>query len=470
MTAPIPLFGPGRRAKSPYVTAKSLQNLYCEVRPQGEKAAIVAYGTPGLDLFVDFGATPIRGGLEFEPGNVCYVVHRGTLWEINNAGVTTNRGALATTTGRVSMSHNGVEVCIVDGTNGYIYDTGTTVFSTIASAMFASPTTVAYLAARFVATFADSSRFQWSDPDDGLTWGALSFANAETNPDPLVSVFASNGQLVLEGSITAEYWGLSGTDDQPFTSLPGTATEWGLAARWSIAKFDNTFACLVKNRMGQVMVAQLNGYLPKKISSVDMDAIINGYSTVSDASAYSYMLGGHPMYVISFPTAGFTWLYDGSTGIWSSLKSAGITRHVGEFSFPFLSRMLVADYSVGRLYSIAPAALTDNGASIERQLVSENAVAPGLEFVEADTLRVDMEVGVGLSTGAGSNPQIGLRVSRDNGKTWGAQMMRSMGQIGEYLTRVEWRQLGTARALNFELSVTDPVPVAFVAAWLNPEN
>jgi hypothetical protein len=31
----------------------------------------------------------------------------------------------------------------------------------------------------------------------------------------------------------------------------------GLAARWSIAKFDNTMACLWKNRMGQVMVAKL---------------------------------------------------------------------------------------------------------------------------------------------------------------------------------------------------------------------
>jgi hypothetical protein len=115
--------------------------------------------------------------------------------------------------------------------------------------------------------------------------------------------------------------------DTAFTEIRGTATEWGLAATWSVAKFDNSIAMLVKNRMGQVMVAQLAGYLPKKISTPDLDSIINGYSTVNDASAYSYMLGGHPMYVINFPSAnamgGATWLYDSSTSIWTQLDSLG---------------------------------------------------------------------------------------------------------------------------------------------------
>jgi hypothetical protein len=79
----IPLFGLGQAAKSPYVTAKKLQNLYAEQRPQGEKSVLVAYGTPGETLFLDFGAAPCRGGIEFEPGSVCYVVNSGTLWEVN---------------------------------------------------------------------------------------------------------------------------------------------------------------------------------------------------------------------------------------------------------------------------------------------------------------------------------------------------------------------------------------------------
>lgn len=468
----IPLFGLGVAAKSPFVTAKSMQNLYAETRPQGEKSMMVAYGTPGENLFLDVGATPFRGGLEFEPGSIAFAVHRGVLYEINNAGVATNRGLLLTTTGRVSMSHNGTQVMIVDGTYGYIYNTSTLVFAQIVDPDFpANPTTVTFLAGRFVVSFSSSGRFYESDAYNGLSWDALRFANAETSPDPINSIWSSNGQLIPLGDLTTEYWGLSGSLDFSFAPLQGTATEWGLAARFSIAKFDNTMACLIKNRMGQVMVAELAGYLPKKISTPDIDSIINGYATKSDATAYSYMLGGHPMYVISFPTAGKSWLYDGSTGFWSPLKSFGSTRHNGEFAFTFLGRTLVADSTDGKLYQLTATALTDNGASIERELVSETIANPDGSFLEIDCLRVDMELGVGLTSGQGVNPQIGLSVSRDNGKTWGPQMWKPLGAIGQYGgPPVEWRHLGSPRAATFKLTVTDPVPVVFVSACLNPEN
>ncbi|MFA7279603.1 MAG: packaged DNA stabilization protein [Sterolibacterium sp.] len=467
----IPVFGLGQAAKSPFVTAKMLQNVYAETRPQGEKSSMVGYQTPGLELFTNFGATPCRGGMEFAPLDVCFVVHRGVLWEVNNAGVQTNRGTLLTTTGRVSMADNGTQIMIVDGTYGYIYNTVTNVFAQITHVDYpANAVTVTFLAGRFIINQEGSSRFWWSDLYDGLTWDALNFANAETNPDPIVAVWSSNGQLILEGSVSAEYWGQSGVADQPFALIQGTATEWGLAARWSVAKYDNSIAMLVKNRMGQVMVAQLSGYLPKKISTVDMDSIINGYTSVSDASAYSYMLGGHPMYVISFPSAGYTWLYDGSTGIWTSLKSFGITRHVAEFGFSYINSTVVADYNSGQLYRLKASSLTDNGVSIERSITSETITLPGLERLTVDKFRVDVEVGVGTTSGQGVNPQIGLEVSRDNGKTWGAQMWQTLGAIGAYAFRVEWRRLGTAYNFVFRLTVTDPVPLVLVSASVNPDD
>jgi len=681
--AMIPLFGIGQASKSPFVTAKQITNMYAEVRPQGEKSALVAYGTPGLEApLVDLGATPIRGGREFPSLSVCFVVHRGVFYEVNNAGVTTNRGTLLTTTGRVSMSDNGVQVMIVDGTYGYIYNTQTNVFTqnvlTALPAAAQFPTTVTYLGRRFIINSSGSGRYYCSDVDDGLTWDPLNFANAETNPDPIVAVWVSNGQLALLGSQTTEYWGLSGAVDFPFSLISGTATEWGLAATWSIAKYDNTMAALMKNAQGQVIVARIQGYVPQKISTPDMDSIINGYTNTADATAYSYMLGGHAMYVITFPSAGYTWMYDGSTGFWSSLKSDGMTRYRGEFAFPFLSAIVVADYDVGRLYRISPTTYTDNGDTIEREIIGETIRATDGEFIDIKCLRVDMEVGVGLpgnpfnvpaeylnlpggagdyasspssaalnitgdidvrvyansadwtqgvirtlvsrfngaqisfrfqlqlnaatiyagssvamlfsstrtnntaywtrftvevSTGTfrlylstdgvnwtledtnisgptailastaelaigaedagasnpfpgkiynveiydgingtlvssfdasdamagaatltssatgevytmngtaalvggaiatpGANPQIGLSLSRDNGKTWGAEMLKPMGQQGQYATRVEWRRLGSPRVITPKLRITDAVPVCIVSASINPDN
>jgi len=473
--ARIPLFGIGIASKSPFVSAKRLQNVYVEKRPQGEKSMLVGYGTPGQTLFVDFGATPLRGGLEFPQNNVAYVVHRGTLWEVNNSGVKTIRGTLLTTTGRVSMEHNGVQVMITDGTAGYIYNTSTLAFAQITDPDFpVLPITCAVLGRRFIANFVNSGRFYVSDIDNGLSWDALNFANAESNPDNIVAVFVSNGQLILLGQRTTEFWGNSGALDFPFAALQGTANEWGLGATWSLAKYDNTFACLITNRMGQVMIAKMNGYLPEKISNPDLDSIINGYPSTSNATSYSYMLGGHPMYVITFPSAnsgtGATWLYDGSTGIWSSLKSQGSTRHNAEFSFNLVGRTVISDYAEGQLLYLDGDVLTDNGMSIEREIVGETISAQDLTWLPVERMRVDMETGIGTTQSQGVDPQIGLSISRDNGKTWGPSMWRTAGRIGEYRTRVEWRRLGTTRSFTPKLQLTDPVKLTIVSACLNPES
>jgi hypothetical protein len=468
--AKINVFGLGLASKTPYVTAKGLTNMYAETRPAGEKSAMVGYRTPGLTGFADVGGfSPPRGARPVEKTNTAYVVIGNAFYQVSGSGVMTNLGTLSTSVGRVSMSDNGVQVMIVDGLYGYIYNINTGVFVQITDVDFpANPLTVTFLSARFVINVAASSRFYVSDLNDGLSWDALNFANAETNPDPIIAVWASNGQLILLGSVSMEYWGDSGALDFPFTLIKGTATEWGLAATWSVAKYDNSIACLIKNRMGQVMVAKIAGYLPQKISTPDIDNIINGYATVSDASVYTYMLGGHAMLVISFPTAGYTWLYDGLTSMWSSLKGQGITRHRAEFGFSFLTKTIVTDYQTGILYTLSKTALTDNGRQIESEIISENISSPDDERITVDKLRVDIEVGQGSV--AVEYPQIGLSVSRDNGKTYDAEMMRDIGPIGEYKKTVDWNMLGTARAFVFKLRMSDPFAFTLVSAIVNPPD
>lgn len=466
----INVFGVGQASKSPYVTAKGLQNVYCETRPQGEKSVMVAYGTPGLELFASVvGTMPPRGAISVDSKDFAYCVIGNAFFQISGVGVMTSLGTLSTSVGRVSMADNGVQVMIVDGTYGYIYNTTTGIFAQITDPDFpALPVTVTFLGGRFLISLRGSGRFYWSDLYDGLSWDALNFANAETHPDPTIAVWASNGQAILMGSRTMEFWGNSGALDQPFANIAGTATEWGLAATWSVTKFDNSIACLVKNRMGQVMVAKIAGYLPSRISTPDMDAIINSYDTVNDASAYSYMLGGHNMYVISFPTAGYTWLYDGLTSMWSSLKSFGLTRHRAEFGFSFLNYSLVADYASSKFYKILATATTDNGDQIESTIISETVVSPDMDRLTVNKFRVDMEVGQGTS--GVPYPQVGLSVSRDNGKTYGAEMMRDIGPIGDYVGVAEWTRLGTARSYVFKLRVTDPVKFVLVNAMINPRD
>ena len=173
------------------------------------------------------------------------------------------------------------------------------------------------------------------------------------------------------------------------------------------------------------------------------------------------------MYQITFPTAGKTWLYDATSGMWSSLAyGLDEARHRGEMLVDFNQSSLVADYENGKVYRLGPDVLTDDGTPVVREIVGRHFFKD-YRYVAVHSLQVDFEVGVGLANNV--VPHAMLQISRDNGRTWGNELWTSIGKIGEYLTRVIWRRLGTARDFVFKLRVTDPVKVVISGAALEAE-
>jgi len=457
----IPFIGLGVKQKSSNVTAQRRVNLYLEIKNIGDRYNIVAYGTPGKELFVNFGDTQCRGS--WAQGDFMYQIHRGTWWEVNNAGVMTSRGTFLTTSGRCDIAGNGAQIGIVDGTYMYIYTIATNTLARVTDPdLPANPTTIAFNDGYFIIGFADSGRYYISAPYDGTNIDALDFTTAESNPDDTVRVYVDHGEVIAFGEVTTEFHGNTGATDFPYSRI-GVAIEWGLAARWSVAKFDNSIMYLGKNRMGEVQVVRLNGYTPQPIQDHDFCNAINSYSATSDATAYSYMLDGHPMYVINFPTAGKTWLYDGSTQAISELVSDGLTRDRAEIHVNYLSRNYVTDYTNGKVYRLRNDVYTENGAPIRRTLVGKN-FDNNLNRLSILQFELEMERGVGLATGQGSDPQVMLRYSNDGGHTWSDELWNTMGAIGEYDTRVQWNRLGRAYEFVFEVSISDPVKVTIMGA------
>lgn len=81
--------------------------------------------------------------------------------------------------------------------------------------------------------------------------------------------------------------------------------------------------------------------------------------------------------------------------------------------------------------------------------------------------QLELQTGVGLSSGQGSDPMLMLRVSRNGGKTWGNEVWVSAGKIGQYTRRAIWRRVGRGRDLVFEVSMSDPVLWAIVEATVD---
>lgn len=460
MLQPIPLFGIGNTGKSVNVDAQQRLNLYVEVNQDPEKHVLTLYPTPGLATFVNFGDTPIRG--LYERGNLMYAVHRGKLYSVAADGTTIELGTLLTTAGFVSFSDNGTQLMLVDGANGYIYNFTSGVFVRITDADFPGGDFVEFLNGRFIVNKPATGQFFISASYDGLVWDALDFATAESNPDNLQRLIVENGQIVLLGDKTTEFWGDSGAADFPFSRIGSSALEWGIAAKLSLAKFMDSLIYLRKNRLGQVQVCVQSGASAQAVSSTAIDKQFAAYSTVSDATGFAYMLAGHPFYQINFPTVSKSWLYDGQSKAWSELSSDD-GRHRANIHIAFRERSYVSDYATGKLYRLDADAYTDDGATIARQFQSRHQASGDLTRIS--DLWLEMEAGVGLQTGQGSDPQMMMQISRDGGHTWGAELWRSIGKAGQYRARAKWNRIGAARDFVFRFRVTDPVKTVFVAAW-----
>jgi len=125
----IPLFGGSGEERFTDVSGQLTQNWYVHY-PKSGKSKVVMYPTPGLTLFSNVGDGPIRGSKKYN--DLHFVVSGNELYEVNAGGASVLRGTLNSSVGKVGMEHNGADngqqLLIVDGTNGYIWDSRNNTF------------------------------------------------------------------------------------------------------------------------------------------------------------------------------------------------------------------------------------------------------------------------------------------------------------------------------------------------------
>lgn len=455
---PVPLFGDGIQSYSQVVTAQRRLNCFYDPRPDQDKTQAVLRGTPGTLIWATLPVSPIRGW--HIVNSTFYAVAGANLYSVSSVGAYTYLGSIPVGTGLVSMADNGVQLIIVDGTGGYTFTIAGSVFATIVDGNFPNgATTVAFLNGRFYVNKPNSRQFYVSQSYDGTLWTPVAFATKENSSDLLFAVDVLNGMLILWGVNTTEFWQDVGAANVPVQRINGSTQTWGLAAVFSRAYLNNTEVFLGQNSQGSVQVMMLSGYVPVRVSTTDIENIINSFSTFSDAVALTYMLDGHPMYQLTFPTGGRSFLFDALTNLWSEVQTglALLARHYGNLGIVFNSINYISDYQSGNIYQLSATQYTDNGTPIKRQVASRHIRNAGNVF-GIDELFLDMETGVGLQSGQGSDPQIMMDVSKDGGRTFGIPRMKSLGAVGQYLSpRVIWRRMGSARDFVFRFTMTDPV-------------
>jgi hypothetical protein len=325
----------------------------------------------------------------------------------------------------------------------------------------------------FVYNYPGSQLWAASDLLSPLT-DPLSFASKDGSPDDLVSIIVDRREVYLLGEMSSEVWINAGSVPFPFSRIPGTSTQQGIAAQFSMARMGNSFAYVSKNNRGEAMVVRMNGYFPERISTHAVETTLVNQN-VEDAIAWTYQLEGHEVYVVSFPSVGpggLTWAYDQTTGLWHKWlfrnQQNEYERHRGNCCAFFNQQVLVGDYANGKIYQLSRDFYTDDG-NIIRRLRRAPHITSDLQRQYFHELQIQFQPGVGLSTGQGEDPQAMLRWSSDGGSTWSNEYWVSIGKQGKFRNRAIWRRLGFARDRVFEVSITDPVKAVIVSANLKAE-
>jgi len=459
----IPMIGGSYTGRSSSVSPERCINLYFDPASHAEGALV---GTPGCTQFADCSAHggEVRGIIAYGQ-NVVYAVVGSKFLEISSTGTVTSRGTLNTSSGRVSMAHNGPgvgnEIMVVDGSQGWIYSSTGGTFTQILDADFTSTDRVDFIDGYFIYAEKGSGRFWITNLYAGGTIDGLDFATAEGGPDRLMTVLCDKRQVWLFGEDTSEVWYNSGDANNTFQRFQGGFTHHGCVATFSPQLFDNTVVWLTRNNRGQCLVAQAGqGYAPKIISSPEMAYQIQQYSTVSDAWAYTYQLEGHEFYVLNFPTAKAVWAYDAATQIWHERA------HIISNVFPNRERYnchafacgkhLLGDMSNGLIYQLSNSVYTMNGGVIPRVRQIGN-ISDEERRIRLKSVQIDLEEGVGLTDSTDTDAY--LSWSKDGGHTWSNEIKKSIGKIGEYTLRAVWRKLGEGRIWAFRLKIYGPIKV-----------
>lgn len=462
----VPLITAAYTARSKKASAQRCVNLFPEQNPTDAPAPAMFYGTPGYTLW---STMPGDGPVRHE-----YVTSTGILFGVRglkvyryNAGSWVDSGSLGSTAGRVVAADNGKQVVFVDGTTvAPVVDLTTFDQSLMSGDGWYGADFAYFLNGRIIFNKPGTQQFYWTGLYD-LTVDALDFASAEGSPDNIVSALVDHAELWFWGPQSLEIFYDSGDPDKPYQRVQGAFNEVGCVAPHSVNRLDNTIYWLGRDRNGGNIVFRAANYQPQRVSTHAIEKEFDTYARTDDAFSWTYQQEGHTFYVLVFPTASKTWVYDVATQQWHErayrMADGNLIRHRGNCHVYFDSKHLIGDFETGDIYALSMDVHQDNGAEIERfKDFPHNSQGVRTFYSQ---FRLDAQVGVGDELG--SEPDCWIQWSDDGGVSWSSSLIRSLGKIGESNKQVTVTRCGSGQDRIFRVGTSANAPIAFSGAFVN---
>ena len=499
----IPLNGGAYQARDPIAGAQICENLFPETNPQtaDPTAAVTNYPREGKRPLSAPPNPDIGRGIFTMSNGALFGVVGSFVYSIDTAWNWNVLGQIGNATTPVSMSDNGVNAVLVDGSVvGYQIVLGTSAFSTIvdATGSFQGSRRVdfsdTYLA------FATPGTNEWLVTlSDQVAFNALVNAAKDSSPDPIETLAFNLRQAWLLGTQRSEIWFLAGSTPFPYNEWPNVFIPYGCAAVYSLTQADYNLFWLSRNPNGQAIALKTKGNAVEAVSTRALEYEWSNYARIDDCITGSFQQAGHTFVVFHFPSADRSWAYDLATQQWhrrtyldaqggSHREKTAFYAAVGADG-GYAPTVVGQDWQTGQIYALDPKFYTDNGQPIicRRSFphVMENMkeithVAFVADFSTGNIIGVgDNPPGspwsTGFSSGFGPNfatpssgPQLFMRYSNDGGNTWTNYRGKKRMNSGNYRSMMRWRGLGMARDRIYELLWSYNAESALQGAFVDP--
>jgi hypothetical protein len=433
--------------RSKPIASQRLINCYLEKAPTGSKNPVALIGAYGIEDAATPGEGPHRGGTVVK--GICYVVSGNALYRVNRDLTATLLGTIPNGD-RVTIAGDGTRLMIVTNGAGYVWN-GTEVLPVTDPDFPGADSGPFYLDGYFIVT--KEGALYISDPFDPLSWNALDFASAEASPDDIVGGIVEKREFFAGGQDSFEVFVNTGNSDFPLERVSSGFSEIGLLAKNSLAKADNSVFFVASD----FTVRRMNGYTPGIISTEAISQEVEDLVDKDSLFGFAWSENNHTFYALTSST--WTFVYDCATQLWHQRKSYQSAFWRPAFAVNAYQRWFVGDQTSNRLGALSPSTFAEWG---QHQIMLATAYVSAADNARIDVPRLEVvfEQGVGLVTGQGSNPQMMMRQSIDDGRKWGNEHWRDMGKIGETFRKASWNRCGHAEqrvSRVFEVSISDAV-------------
>jgi hypothetical protein len=498
---------------SPYysIDREICQNMYHEFAQSTDaKAEYYLVKIPGLKRF---GNIPVnyagacRAMMTAGNGRT-FGVFGNNMLEILSNGAKSFIGTIDTYTGVVQIAENGYQLILVDGTNGWILNFGDNNWTKITDEYFPgnsqatlAPTHVCYIDTYFIVNVPNTNEYYYSESyyqrahDNTTTdydplepngyWNPINSGKKIGKSDNIIALANCNNYLWLFGANSNEvHYDTGDFNGQLFARYEGAILNYGCNSKNSIATYANNVFWLSSDISGTLGVFTNDGLVPKRISTRGIEQIIENFSTYTDCIGYTYAQSGHAFYVMQFPTANRTFVYDLVTDRWHertylSKGSGALYAWKGMFATTNFSKLIMGDNATSAIYQLDPEYYqNDNAMDLDFNYIrcaKNTPIAFDLgKMIRYNWAQIVCNQGQGLRintvAGVGADPHVQLHYSNDMGITYLNERSAPLGKIGQTLMRSRVVGLGSGRNRVFMVTMTDPVPFILVSIIVSAES